>query len=538
MLKKILLIVVVVLMSDILIAQNTTTEPHAIFRDRDNNKTTFKPDYMVNPLFVNVNLTNEVFPQNEPTVRISRTNPNIVVAAWRDFRLGYYPSVRRIGYTYSTNGGMTWAVSQLLPDPMPGHATQSDPVLTSDAAGNFYIATTSREATNTAGETVIYKSTNNGATFVKYSVAAASSYFEDKEWITCNLVPGSPYYNSLYISWTRINDGIKFIKSANAGLNWSDAVDIGDIPFGQGSNIAVGTNSNIYVVWASFGIKFDLSTNGGTSFGTDYSLSTIENQPNSSFPFICVDYSNRSSRGNVYVVWADDRQGTGDDVWFQRSTNAGANWLSAPIRINDATMNDQFWPVIQCDSNGYLYTMYYDERTGSGTLNSYIAYSTNSGATWINQRLSDQSFPLISVNADVRIGDYTGIDVYNGKIIPVWTDDRIGSPNQEIYTAVLGNIIGVETVAENLPSKYDLKQNYPNPFNPVTTINYELPKSGFVKIVVYNILGTEVYQLVNERKEPGKYKVEFNGENFTSGVYFYKLTLDGFSETKRMLLIK
>jgi hypothetical protein len=145
---------------------------------------------------------------------------------------------------------------------------------------------------------------------------------------------------------------------------------------------------------------------------------------------------------------------------------------------------------------------------------------------------------LLSVNADVRIGDYTGIDVYNGKIIPVWTDDRIGTPNQEIYTAVLDNIIGVETIAENLPSNFDLKQNYPNPFNPVTTINYDLPKRGFVKLVVYDVLGTEVVQLVNEHKETGKYTVEFNGEKYTSGVYFYKLSTDGFSETKRMLLIK
>ena len=89
-------------------------------------------DVYDNPPFVNVNLTNEVNPQNEPSVRISRTNPNYVVAAWRDFRMGYDPPVRRIGYSYSTNGGQTWSVSQLLPSPLPEHATQSDPVLTND----------------------------------------------------------------------------------------------------------------------------------------------------------------------------------------------------------------------------------------------------------------------------------------------------------------------------------------------------------------------------------------------------------------------
>ena len=536
--KNLLSIIILLLIFDISFAQNNTNEPHATNREKDRVRMNFKPDYADNPLFINVNLTNQSLPQNEPSVRISRTNPNYVVAAWRDFGLGYNPAVRRIGYTYSTNGGLTWAASQLLPDPMPGHATQSDPVLTTDANGDFYIATTSREATNTTGETVIYKSTNNGANFVKFSVAAASGNFEDKEWITCDLVPGSPNYNSLYISWTRIGMGIKFTKSTNAGLNWSDAVNIGDNTSGQGSNIAVGTNSYIYVVWASSGIKFDRSTNGGASFGTDYSLSTVTSQPNTSFPFVCVDYSNRSSRGNVYVVWADNRQGTGDDVWFQKSTNGGANWLAAPVRINDVTTNDQYWPVIQCDTNGYLYTMYYDERTGAGTVNTYIAYSTDNGTTWINQRLSNQSFPLTYVNSDVRIGDYIGIDVYNGKIIPVWTDDRSGTPNQEINTSVLTNITGAENTYTQTPLKFELRQNYPNPFNPSTRITFDIPKSSNVKISVYDISGKLVDEPINKNLKAGSYEIVWNANELSSGVYFYKIETESYTVTKRMMLTK
>jgi len=68
-------------------------------------------DYIV---FTNTNLTQQAFPQNEPSVRISRVNSNIVVAAWRDFRMGYNPAIRRVGYSYSTNGGITWSVSQLF----------------------------------------------------------------------------------------------------------------------------------------------------------------------------------------------------------------------------------------------------------------------------------------------------------------------------------------------------------------------------------------------------------------------------------------
>ena len=91
-----------------------------------------------------------------------------------DFRLGYIDPdiIRRIGYTYSTNGGLSWALPQLLPDPNPEHTSQSDPVITSDAQGNFYISSTSRKpVTGYNRDMLLYKSTNNGQTFVLYSTA-------------------------------------------------------------------------------------------------------------------------------------------------------------------------------------------------------------------------------------------------------------------------------------------------------------------------------------------------------------------------------
>ena len=492
------------------------------------------------PVFVNINFTQNALPQNEPSVRISRTNPNIIVAAWRDFRLGYNPAIRRIGYSYSTNGGIFWSAPVLLPDPLPEHATQSDPVLTSDNNGYFYLATTSREQTNTRGETVIYRSTNNGANWLKYSVAAASSAFEDKEWIACDLIPGSPYFNSLNVSWTRIggNGGIRFTKSSNGGLNWTTPVNIGDNTSGQGSNIAIGTNSYIYVVWQSSGIKFDRSTNGGASFGTDYQLSSTTGTGDS-YPFICVDYSNHSTRGFVYVVWADNRLGSGYDIWFQRSTNGGTNWLASPVRINDVTTNNQYWPAIQCDTNGVLYVIYYDERTAAGQVNSYIAYSSNTGTTWINQRLSDASFPLIDVNSEVRIGDYIGIDAYANKIIPVWTDDRAGTPNQEIYGAVLTNLVSAGSISQNLPNSFNLQQNYPNPFNPSTIIKFDLPQSELVTLKVYDVLGREIRTLINNENIPaGANEIGFDASDLSSGIYFYTIKAGDYKATKKMMLVK
>ena len=90
----------------------------------------------------------------------------------------------------------------------------------------------------------------------------------------------------------------------------------------------------------------------------------------------------------------------------------------------------------------------------------------------------------------------------------------------------------------NYPTNFKLLQNYPNPFNPVTRISYEIPKQGFVTLKIYDILGKEVKNLVNEMKSLGSYSVDFDASALPSGVYLYRLECNGYSETKKMLMIK
>lgn len=94
-----------------------------------------------------------------------------------------------------------------------------------------------------------------------------------------------------------------------------------------------------------------------------------------------------------------------------------------------------------------------------------------------------------------------------------------------------------------VPKEYQLSQNYPNPFNPVTKIKYALPYASNVTLKVYDILGREVISLVNEFKDAGSYIIEFNGTNYASGVYFYRIEAEGqngrkYVEKKKMILIK
>ena len=99
-------------------------------------------------------------------------------------------------------------------------------------------------------------------------------------------------------------------------------------------------------------------------------------------------------------------------------------------------------------------------------------------------------------------------------------------------------LVGINNHTTELISDYKLFQNYPNPFNPKSNIKLQITKLSDVKLIVYNILGHEVGTLINGQLTPGTYEVEFDGRSYSSGIYFYQLTADGFKETKSMVLLK
>ncbi|GAB6283403.1 MAG: hypothetical protein STSR0008_21690 [Ignavibacterium sp.] len=114
----------------------------------------------------------------------------------------------------------------------------------------------------------------------------------------------------------------------------------------------------------------------------------------------------------------------------------------------------------------------------------------------------------------------------NYKLIPRTNEDFVG------YT-------DVEDEKNTLqPKQYALNQNYPNPFNPSTTISYAIPNDGFVSLRIYNVLGQEIKSLVNQFQKSGNYKLMFDASNLPSGVYFYKIEANNFTQVKKMMLLK
>jgi hypothetical protein len=124
-------------------------------------------------------------------------------------------------------------------------------------------------------------------------------------------------------------------------------------------------------------------------------------------------------------------------------------------------------------------------------------------------------------------------------------DDTTGALIRQIY--VSSNLQYIDLYDKNIsthvennstPLKYILHDNYPNPFNPSTTIKYEIPARSYVTLKIFDILGKEVMNLQSGIQTAGKYELKLDGTNLSGGVYFYRLTTDGFSETKKMILLK
>lgn len=130
------------------------------------------------------------------------------------------------------------------------------------------------------------------------------------------------------------------------------------------------------------------------------------------------------------------------------------------------------------------------------------------------------NLPNTNVNSKVWWGSF-GKDLYNTRVADSLTSTSIHNNN------------GLTTA-----DKYALNQNYPNPFNPTTKISFSLPKSEFVTVKIFDMLGKEVAQLVNDELKAGNYEYQFNGSSLASGIYFYRINTANFTDTKRMTLVK
>lgn len=368
------------------------------------------------------------------------------------------------------------------------------------------------------GNTEIYykSSTNAGANWgadMRMTNNSAHSYFPSVA------VSG----DIVHIVWEDYRDGnveIYYKRSSDGGQIWgTDTRLTNDTSSSEHPTIAI-SGSNVHVVWydnrnGNSEIYYKRSTNAGLSWGADTRLTN--NSEISLHPTVAV------SGSNLHIGWQEYRDGNAE-IYYKRSTDAGISWESDIRLTNNSAFS--YYPSFAV-SGSIVHVVWQDFRDGNWEM--YYKASLNAGVNWgSDTRLTNN--PADSYSPSVAISGFI--------VHAVWHDNRDG--NNEIYYKrdPSGNPTGIENTNSENPSSYSLQQNYPNPFNPTTRVSFSLPSVSQVSLKVYDVMGREVQTLVNERLQSGTYETTFDGSGLNSGVYFYKIIADGFTDTKRMILVK
>ncbi len=253
------------------------------------------------------------------------------------------------------------------------------------------------------------------------------------------------------------------------------------------------TNPNL--MYATSGASIFKSTDGGTSFSSVTSglpgrtITSVYVHPDSAD--VAVITFSGFGAGKVY-----------------KTTNGAASWINISGNLPDSPTNDVliYYP-------GVSTSIYYS------AMDIGVFFTSNYGTSWVE--LSDGLPNTVAMHLDFHQA--------TNKL-------RIGTHGRGVWQTDI--VVGLINYNNEIPAKFSLQQNYPNPFNPVTTIKYDIIKDGFVKLAVYDILGKELKSIVNQNQKAGSYTAQFDGSNLTSGVYFYQIFTNGFTETKKMMLIK
>jgi photosystem II stability/assembly factor-like uncharacterized protein len=339
--------------------------------------------------------------------------------------------------------------------------------------------------------TYVYRTSNGGNNWQQ--VFSQPGGFMDAIWMK-NASTGFIYGDPVGGRWS-------LWKTTNGGINW----DSSGMYLPPASSTEAGWNNALFVrnnnIW--FGTN-NHRVYHSTNFGTTWTYGVTAEASTTAFWFYYLD-----SLSGFYG---------GDSV--HKTTDGGASWTTMTCPGTGSFMGfvsgmmavngNSFQPMLNWTVRGddKIYISYY-----MGNWNTY--YTASSGSY-------------------LHIGtDYQGLYTYT------WAVRSNGGITR--ITTFWGE---VKKISSLMPEKYSLSQNYPNPFNPVTKIKFDVPLDSRLRgndnmtLKIYDVLGKEIITLVNEHLSPGTYEVEWDGTNYPSGVYFYKLINDSYTETRKMMLIK
>ncbi len=315
-----------------------------------------------------------------------------------------------------------------------------------------------------------------------------------------------------YVSVSKNNSGSgKYLKTVNGGLNWTN-VNPHTMVYWNVLDLGMITQTVYYCfsmytyayqpppVLYNEQVSWDKTTNGGSTWTVQYFLNYTTQSINTYGNFQSEFYNENIG----YITYFNSQTSVYHQV-IGRTTNNCQSFSEISIPVN---------PVSSVFLNNSSTVFLTGKLTGGIPV---VAKSTNSGSNW-----ELTVFPN-AVNKIYFMNSSTG-----------W----ISCNNGQLYKTTDGGILYVNNTSREVPYNYSLAQNFPNPFNPVTSIVYSIPKYSAVILAVYDALGKEVQTLVNERQRSGTYEATFDASSLSSGIYFYRLTADGYSETRKMVVLK
>jgi photosystem II stability/assembly factor-like uncharacterized protein len=311
-------------------------------------------------------------------------------------------------------------------------------------------------------------------------------FSEDTIWFASSLLIGGGAY-----------------RTTNGGVNWEKR-DSG-IPANSYPDRMYFYNSRIgfaYQVGDASGFK---TTNGGSNW----------------FP---------TDSGFIDIHFLDSLNGwrSWNSNGIQKTTNGGLNWTEISFPNVPGLITNKQILEFNIINNDTMYAVGAYIQRPDFSYRAIIYKTTNLGLNW-NYLYPDTGFIMLR---------FTTLFAINNNI---WAYSLYN--NKGIYSTTGGTPTFVNNITSELPNKFDLYQNFPNPFNNTTKFKFKVARhsgssASYIKIVVYDIMGREIQTLVNESLIPGIYETSFDGSNLNSGLYFYKLTSEEYSETRKMILLK
>ncbi len=380
-----------------------------------------------------------------------------------------------------------------------------------------------------------------------------------------------------------VGENRRIFRTVNGGLNWT--VTQFDLNLDWEVTVIGNGDSDIWYVTTYPNGKILKTTNTGLSWDTLYTgLDVITRLDfiNSNTGFgVCKNSSffKTTNGGNDWIIdhtfwpgqtWSldfiDENTGYAGGNQTRKTTNGGLNWVAVDFGQYYYSSDIQFVN----HNTGFVATnQNLDDEANSST--GIILKTTNAGLNWEPKVVGGGA--VLDINfVNERIGfaltglQFNGDDIFkttdsgenwfrilassSGYLTNIFFTDSLTGYSVGFNGKILkttnggGEPVGIEPITNEIPNSITLFQNYPNPFNPSTKIKFTIladvrRQRSNVRLVVYDLIGREVVKLVDEILEPGGYEAEFDGSDLSSGIYFYRLELDGtIFDTKKMMMIK